>query len=56
VRSGHQRQGIGSRLLEPVLACGDNDRLPAYLETAAERNLVFYQRGVSRGHEHSRSM
>jgi ribosomal protein S18 acetylase RimI-like enzyme len=44
VRPGHQGQGIGSRLLEPVLARCDTDQLPAYLETAVERNLRFYQR------------
>jgi GNAT superfamily N-acetyltransferase len=36
------RRGIGSRLLEPVLARADGDGLPCYLETQAERNLAFY--------------
>jgi GNAT superfamily N-acetyltransferase len=44
VRPGHQGHGIGTRLLEPMLATCDADRLPVYLETATERNLVFYQR------------
>jgi GNAT superfamily N-acetyltransferase len=36
------RRGIGSHLLEPVLAQADADGLPSYLETQAERNLAFY--------------
>ena len=36
------RRGIGSRLLEPVLAQADAEGLPCYLETQAERNLAFY--------------
>jgi GNAT superfamily N-acetyltransferase len=50
-RSAHQGQGIGTRLLEPVLATCDADRLPAYLDTATERNLVFYQRLGFQVHE-----
>jgi GNAT superfamily N-acetyltransferase len=38
------RRGIGSRLLEPVLAHADADGLPCYLETQAERNLAFYNK------------
>lgn len=37
-------EGIGSRLLEPVLEGCDADELPAYLESSKERNLAFYAR------------
>jgi ribosomal protein S18 acetylase RimI-like enzyme len=36
------RRGIGSRLLDPVLAKAEAEGLPCYLETQAERNLAFY--------------
>jgi ribosomal protein S18 acetylase RimI-like enzyme len=39
-----QGKGIGTRLLEPVLTRCDAERLPAYLETATERNLALYER------------
>ncbi len=39
-----QSQGIASALLEPVLDTCDRDRVPAYLETAKERNIRFYER------------
>ena len=39
-----QRRGIGSALLQPVLARADTDRLPCYLETGVARNLGFYGR------------
>jgi GNAT superfamily N-acetyltransferase len=38
-----QGKGVGRDLLAPMLAICDRDRLPAYLETANERNLGFYQ-------------
>jgi ribosomal protein S18 acetylase RimI-like enzyme len=38
-----QGKGVGRALLAPMLAVCDRDRLPAYLETANERNLGFYQ-------------
>ncbi len=44
VEPGCQGQGIGGRLLQPVLAQAGNDGLPCYLETHAERNVAFYQR------------
>lgn len=40
----HQGQGIGSALLRPVLEMSDSEGIPAYLETAKERNLAFYGR------------
>jgi ribosomal protein S18 acetylase RimI-like enzyme len=39
-----QGQGIGGRLLEPVLGQADRDGLPCYLENETERNVAFYQR------------
>jgi hypothetical protein len=33
-----QRQGLGGRLLEPVLGIADRDRVDCYLETADPRN------------------
>lgn len=39
-----QGQGIGSRLLKPVLERCDADRLPAYLETSNPANLPLYRR------------
>jgi ribosomal protein S18 acetylase RimI-like enzyme len=39
-----QGQGIGSRLIQPVLTQADQDGVPCYLETHTERNVVFYQR------------
>jgi ribosomal protein S18 acetylase RimI-like enzyme len=41
-----QRQGagVGSALLAPGLELCDREALPAYLETAKERNLAFYGR------------
>jgi ribosomal protein S18 acetylase RimI-like enzyme len=39
-----QGQGIGSRLLRPVLARADQDGVPCYLETQTESNVAFYQK------------
>jgi ribosomal protein S18 acetylase RimI-like enzyme len=44
VEPGCQGQGIGSRLLRPVLARADKEGLSCYLETHAERNVAFYQK------------
>lgn len=38
----YQRQGIGSALLQPILAQADSQGLPCYLDTFVERNLQFY--------------
>jgi len=47
-----QRRGIGSRLLAPGLELCDREGVGAYLETARERNVVFYQRhGFRTTHE-----
>jgi ribosomal protein S18 acetylase RimI-like enzyme len=54
VAPAHQRQGIGSRLIAPVLAQSDDTGVPCYLETETERNVSFYrQRGFEVvGEEH----
>jgi GNAT superfamily N-acetyltransferase len=39
-----QGEGIGSALLQPVLAECDRLEIPAYLETGRERNVHFYTR------------
>lgn len=38
-----QGKGLGRALVAPMLAQCDRERLPAYLETATERNLGLYQ-------------
>ena len=43
VDPGAQGKGIGRELLAPMLAICDRDNVPAYLETAAERNLGYYE-------------
>ena len=42
VEPGHQGQGVGRRLLAPVLAQADAAGERCYLETLEERNLAFY--------------
>lgn len=44
VEPSRQGQGIGSALMEPVLARADADGLPCYLETEDARNLPLYRR------------
>lgn len=39
-----QSQGVASRLIAPVLAKADEQRLPCCLETATERAVSFYRR------------
>jgi len=39
-----QGRGIGSRLLEPVLARASADGTACYLETGVERNIPFYEK------------
>ena len=40
----HKRAGIGTALLKPVLAKADAAKIPFYLETHDERNVVYYQK------------
>lgn len=39
-----QGQGIGGRILQPVLRRADQSGVSCYLETFKERNLAFYER------------
>jgi GNAT superfamily N-acetyltransferase len=39
-----QGEGVGTALMEPVLARCDRERIPAYLETATGRNVLLYER------------
>jgi ribosomal protein S18 acetylase RimI-like enzyme len=44
VEPGCQGQGIGSQLIQPVLAQADQEGVPCYLETQTEQNVAFYQK------------
>jgi GNAT superfamily N-acetyltransferase len=44
VEPEHQGEGLGSRLLAPILEICDSDRVPAYLESSKESNIAFYAR------------
>jgi len=44
VEPTYQGQGIGGRLIEPVLTRADERGVPCYLETQLERNVAFYKR------------
>ena len=39
-----QGQGLGSRLMTPMLERCDREGVPAYLESSKERNIAFYAR------------
>lgn len=39
----HQKQGIGTGLLEDLIKKADNQNLPTYLETSTLNNLPWYQ-------------
>lgn len=39
-----QGQGVGSKLLQPILTKADQEKLPCYLETYNQANLAFYAR------------
>jgi GNAT superfamily N-acetyltransferase len=40
----YQGRGVGSQLIAPGLELCDREGVPAYLETAKPRNVVFYER------------
>jgi ribosomal protein S18 acetylase RimI-like enzyme len=44
VAPDHQGEGIGSRLLAPMLEVCDSDGIPAYLESSKHSNIAFYAR------------
>ena len=44
VEPDRQRQGLGSRLLEPQLARADREGHPCYLDTHRESNVRLYER------------
>lgn len=44
VDPAQKRKGIGTALLEPVLAKADAEKMPVYLETHDEKNVAYYQR------------
>lgn len=39
-----QRHGIGTSLLQPVLAIADSDQLPCYLDTPNEGSISFFKK------------
>ena len=39
-----QGNGIGTALMQPILARSDAEGLPAYLESSKERNIAYYRR------------
>jgi GNAT superfamily N-acetyltransferase len=44
VHPAFQRQGVGSRLLQPILQRASDENLPCYLVTFTEQALHFYQK------------
>jgi GNAT superfamily N-acetyltransferase len=44
VEPSMQRQGLGSRLMQPVLARCDEQRIPAYLFSTKQQNVTLYER------------
>ncbi len=44
VDPSYQGQGIGGKLIEPVLARSDEEGVPCYLEAMTERNVAFYKK------------
>lgn len=44
VRPEAQRQGLGARLLEPMLHFTDDSGIACYLETSDPRNVSYYER------------
>ncbi len=44
VEPNYQGRGVGTALLRPILKRADEARVPCYLETFNDRNIVFYER------------
>jgi ribosomal protein S18 acetylase RimI-like enzyme len=44
VEPERQGQGVGGRMIQPILERADRDGLPCYLETMKERNVTFYRK------------
>ena len=44
VEPDRQGQGVGGKMIAPILERADKDQLPCYLETMKERNVTFYQK------------
>jgi hypothetical protein len=44
VRPEHQRQGLGTRLVRPILDQADRDGVASHLETADPANVPYYRR------------
>ena len=44
VDPAHQRKGLGSALMQPMLARCDREECGAYVENTREENLAFYER------------
>lgn len=40
----YQNQGVGGKLIEPILKQADGENLLCYLETDSEKNVSFYQK------------
>jgi ribosomal protein S18 acetylase RimI-like enzyme len=40
----HKRTGIGTALMQPIIAKADAEKKPIYLETHNEKNVAYYQR------------
>jgi predicted N-acetyltransferase YhbS len=39
-----QQKGVGTALLKPFLEKADSEKMPVYLETHDEKNVLYYQR------------
>jgi ribosomal protein S18 acetylase RimI-like enzyme len=44
VEPGHKRGGVGTALMQPLLAKADAEKMPIYLETHNEKNVAYYER------------
>ena len=44
VEPGHQKRGIGGRLMQPVFDEADREGVPCYLETESPGNVAYYEK------------